>query len=97
MTLAEQSHTPDQEARRTTELRTALLRLLQLVVGDIIRQVSCIEVNPGTPPSSTKMVQHNKNNPRAGRFGAPPVSNCFLVIKIRWQLSVRAACRHRAR
>ena len=96
MTLVEQSHTPDQEARRTTELRTALLRLLQLVVGDIIRQVSCIEVNPGIPPSSAKMVQHNKNNPRAGA-SALPVSNCFLVIKIRWQLSVRAACRHRAR
>ena len=77
MTLAEQSHTPDQEARRTTELRTALLRLLQLVVGDIIRQVSCIEVNPGTRPSSAKIVQRNKNNPWAGRKAPRPSPTAF--------------------
>ena len=97
MASTNQDHAHIHKVARASEIRTALMRLLQLMAGEVARRLDRPGDVPATPAASGEIERQNHHKPWAGRFGAPPVSLFLLAIRMCRLINVAAACHHRRR
>jgi hypothetical protein len=91
MAPTDQDHAHQQEAGRAVEIRTALFRLLQLMAGEVARQLDRPVDLMATPAAATEIERENEHILGAGRRGAPPIHLFLLAIRCCGLIGVAAA------